>query len=239
MSTSRETMFCEFAEDVADAAAALIHEAQAQAIKARGVFRIALSGGKTPELLFDCLAAEWKDEMEWEQWEVFWADEHAVPPTNEHSNYGLAKHHLLDHVPIKKIFRVPAEAPDANAVVVAYSAVLKKQFASENPVFDAVLLGVGTDGHTASLFPGSPVLESGSLLAVAASDSHPHKRITFTLRPINKARLVLMLVSGHRKADAIREVLVNENHALPATRIFPQNGRIVWIIDEDAASKIE
>ncbi len=239
MSTSRETMFCEFTEDVADAAAALIHKSQLQAIEERGVFRIALSGGKTSALLFDSLADEWNDEMEWEKWEVFWSDERAVSPENEHSNYKLAQDHLLSRVPIGKSYRIPAEAEDLKAVVVACNAILKKQFASDNPVFDMILLGMGSDGHTASLFPGSPLLESGSLVAVADYDTQSHKRISFTLRTINKARLVLFLVTGEQKADAVREVLVNENHALPATRIDPRDGRVVWIIDEAAASRME
>ena len=239
MSTARETMFCEFSEDVADAAAALIHESQLAAVKERGVFRIALCGGKMSELLFNRLTDEWKEEMEWERWELFWSDERAVPPDNEYSNFGLANNLLFKHVPIKKIFRIPAEAEDINAAAAAYNAVLKKQFSSENPVFDIILLGMGSDGHTASLFPGSPLLESGSLVAVAESDSHAHKRLTFTLRTINKARFVLFMVSGERKADAAREVLVNENFSLPAARVDPKDGRVVWIIDEAAASKME
>ncbi|MBU1919830.1 6-phosphogluconolactonase [bacterium] len=238
MSTSRETMLCEFPEDVAVAAAALIHEAQTQAIKARGVFRIALSGGNTPRLLFDRLAREWLDNMKWEKREVYWTDERSVPSTDEHSNYKLAKDHLLSHVAVKNSFRIPAEANDLHAVVVAYSSTLKKQFASDNPVFDVILLGIGSDGHVASLFPGSPLLESGSLLAVAESDSHAQKRVTFTLRTINKARLILFLVAGERKADAVREVLVKGNYALPAARIDSPYGRVVWIIDKAASSKI-
>jgi 6-phosphogluconolactonase len=239
MSTSRETMFCEFPEDAADAAAALIHEAQSQAIIEQGVFRIALCGGHSSSILFDSLVSEWRDEMEWEKWEVYWSDERAVPPQHEQSNYKLARDHLLDHVPIKNCYRIPAEAADLNAAIAAYSSVLKKQFASDNPVFDVILLGMGSGGHTASLFPGSPLLESGSLVAVAESDAQTLKRVTLTLRAINKAKLVLFLVTGERKADAVREVLVNENHALPATRVDPSNGRVVWIIDEAAASKIE
>jgi 6-phosphogluconolactonase len=239
MSTSRETIFCEYPEDVADAAAAMIHHVQSAAISERGVFRIALSGGSTPSLLYDALLSEWRDEMEWEKWEVYWSDERAVPPHSEHSNFHLAMTRLLSKVPVGNIFRMPADDEDLSLAAAEYGSLLKTQFDSENPVFDLILLGMGSDGHTASLFPGNPVLESGSLIAVVETEQEIRKRLTFTLRTINHARLVFFLVIGEDKADKVKEILVDENYANPAMRVDPKEGRVIWFIDEAAASKFE
>jgi 6-phosphogluconolactonase len=239
MSTSRETIFCEYPEDVADAAAAMIHHAQSAAIAERKIFRIALSGGRTPSLLYDALLSEWRGEMEWEKWEVYWSDERAVPPHSEHSNYHLAMTRLLSKVPVGNSFRMPADDENLNLAAEEYGLLLKKQFASENPEFDLILLGMGSDGHTASLFPGSPALESGSLVAAVEANHEIPKRLTFTLRTINHAKLVFLLVIGEDKAGKVKEILVDENFSNPALRVDPKEGRVIWFLDEAAASKLE
>jgi 6-phosphogluconolactonase len=239
MSTSRETIFCEYPEDVADAAAAMIHHAQSAAIAERNVFRIALSGGSTPTILYDALLSEWRDEMEWEKWEVYWSDERAVPPHSEHSNYHLAMTRLLSNVPVGNILRMPADDENLNLAAEEYGALLKKQFSSENPEFDLILLGMGSDGHTASLFPGSPALESGSLVAAVETDQEIRKRLTFTLRTINHARLVFFLVIGEDKAGKVKEILADEDYSNPAMRVEPKSGRVIWFLDEAAASGLE
>lgn len=235
-----EIIYCEFPDDVAEAAAALLHELQEEAIADRGIFRIALSGGSTPALLFKQLAsADWKEEMDYPNWEVFWVDERAVPPTHKDSNYKLAHDLFLSKVEIGNVFRMPAEHPDLKEAADAYARTLKSRFTPESVAFDAVLLGMGADGHTASLFPGTPVLESGALVeAVEIPGNAIPKRLTLTLRTINSARAVIFLVTGVEKAACLRDVLIDNNYKFPATRVEPREGRLIWIIDEDAATEL-
>jgi 6-phosphogluconolactonase len=235
-----EIIYCEFPDDVAEAAAALLQELQEQAIAERGIFRIALSGGSSPALLFKLLAtAEWKDEMDYSNWEVFWVDERAVAPTHKDSNYKLAHDLFLSKVEISNVFRMPAEHPDLPEAADSYARTLKSRFTPESVAFDVVLLGMGTDGHTASLFPGTPVLESGALVEAVEIKNNPiPRRLTLTLRVINSAHAALFLVTGVEKAPRLREVLIDNNYRYPATRVEPHEGRLIWIIDEDAASEL-
>ncbi len=235
-----EIIYCEFPDDVAEAAAALLQELQEEAIAERGVFRIALSGGSTPALLFKLLAgADWKDEMDFANWEVYWVDERAVAPTHKDSNYRLANDLFLSKVGIGEAFRMNGEHTDLHEAANEYARTLKSRFIPESVSFDAVLLGMGTDGHTASLFPGTPVLESGALVEeVEIPGNAIPKRLTLTLRIINSARAAIFLVTGEEKATRLREVLIDNNYKYPATRVEPREGRLIWIIDEDAASKL-
>jgi 6-phosphogluconolactonase len=235
-----EVIYCEYPEDVAEAAAALLQELQSEAIAERGVFRIALSGGTTPALLFKLLASsDWKEEMDYPNWEVFWVDERAVPPTHKDSNYRLAHDLFLSRVPIGDVFRMNGEHENLREAADEYARTLKGRFSPEPVTFDAVLLGMGTDGHTASLFPGTPVLESGALVeAVEMKGNAIPKRLTLTLRVLNSAHNVIFLVAGEKKSTRLREVLIDNDYKLPATRIEPRDGRLVWIVDEDAASEL-
>lgn len=235
-----EVIYCEFPEDVAEAAAALLKELQDEALAERDVFRVALSGGSTPELLFDLLASpEWRDEFDFSAWEVFWADERCVDPAHPDSNFRLAFDHFLSKVEIGEVFRMCGDHPDFHEAAEAYARTLKGRFMPESVVFDAILLGMGADGHTASLFPHSSVLESGALVEAVELKNNPlPHRLTLTLRVLNNARAAIFLVTGAAKALRIREVLIEQDYKLPATRVNPQEGRLIWILDEDAACEL-
>ena len=203
------------------------------------VFRIALSGGSTPRLLYTYLASpEFRDSIEWRRIELFWGDERFVPHTDERSNYRMARETLLAHAPvlIDHIHPILTEG-DPETAADRYEAMLKSVYgadtlAPDEPLFDLVLLGLGTDGHTASLFPGSPVLNEQTRWVLPAS--HPDvPRITLTYPPLDSSDAVLFLVTGTEKADAVGGVFGGDE-GLPATRLEPQ-GQIVWFLDEAAA----
>ncbi len=235
-----EIIYCEYPDDVAEAAAALLQELQAEAIAERGVFRIALSGGSTPAILFKLLAdPEWNEEMDYGNWEVFWVDERAVPPTHKDSNYKLAYDLFLSKVELGDVFRMKAEQESLQEAADEYARTLKSRFLPESVSFDAILLGMGADGHTASLFPGTPVLESGALVeAVEIAGNAIPKRLTLTLRVLNNPRAAIFLVTGEEKATRLREVLIDNNYHYPATRVNPHEGRLIWILDEAASSEL-
>lgn len=235
-----EIIYCEYPDDVAEAAAALLQELQEAAIAERGVFRIALSGGTTPALLFKLLASpEWRDEFDFANWEVFWSDERAVPPAHKDSNFKLAHDLLLSKVAMGEVFRMPAEHPNLREAADSYARTLKSRFTPETISFDAILLGMGSDGHTASLFPGTSALESGAVVeAVEVKGNAIPRRLTLTLRVLNSAQAAIFLVTGAEKSATVREVLMDNNYSYPATRVNPHEGRLIWILDEDAASEL-
>jgi len=233
-------------ETLSRAAAGLFVEVARQAIESRGRFLVALSGGGTPSGLYRLLAsASFRDQIAWDKTFVFWGDERCVPPDDEGSNYRQAEDVLLRHVPIpdKNILRIKGEfAP--NLASDAYAQILK-EFAHPNldwPRFDLVLLGMGDDGHTASLFPGSPVETSSPTLAVTADyQDRPANRVTLTPLVINSARNVLFLVSGESKALTLSVVLSDTSNQklYPAQRIHPTDGELIWFVDESAASRLQ
>lgn len=235
----RDIVICETPDDAADAAADVIQRQQAAAIAARGVFRIALAGGGTPRRLYELLAsAEWKDVIAWESWEVFWGDERAVPPAHAESNFRAANDALLTRVPVGEIWRMPADAQDLNAAAADYARTLRSRFEPGSLAFDVVLLGMGADGHTASLFPDSPALESGALVEAVTAPHVIAQRLTLTLGVLNSARFILFLVAGAEKARAVERVLREEDFRLPATRVIPRDGECWWLLDHAAASLI-
>jgi len=234
-----EIIICETPDDVADAAAALIHEDQTAAIEERGVFRIALSGGRTPRLLYERLASEERrDMMSWEHWEVFWSDERAVPLDDPESNFHLAYAALLSKVPVSEVFRMPAENPDLHRAAEDYALTLRLRFGLRPPAFDTVLLGMGADGHTASLFPDHPALNSTALVESVEVEQPLPRRLTLTLPVLNRALHILFLVTGAEKAERVCEILKNGIASLPASRVNPEEGLCTWILDEAAASLI-
>jgi len=244
-----EVIFCETPDDVADAAAELIFEKEKEAVAERGVFRIALAGGSTPKLLYERLAAEeWREEMSWESWEVYWSDERAVPLDHPESNYHLAHSHLLKHVPVRNIFRMFSDVSPRlsggnmgglEQAARDYQQLMIKQFADPLPVFDVILLGMGTDGHTASLFPNSPALQSDQLVAAVETNQKIQHRLTLTYRVLNAARTVIFLIAGEEKAELVRDVLLNGDPSLPATHVKPEGGECYWILDDAAAHLLE
>jgi 6-phosphogluconolactonase len=229
------------------AAASEIVGRAGRAVAERGRFAIALSGGTTPRRLLALLAdaAEpWRARLPWQACDVFFGDERHVPPDHPDSNYGMARAALLSKVPLapERVHRILAEETDAAAAARDYERELRRVLgvtAPEVPRLDAVLLGMGPDGHTASLFPGSPALEERErLVAAPFVERLGVHRITFTLPLLEAARAVLFLVTGADKAERVAEVLEGEGQGLPAGRVRPRAGELVWFIDEAAAARL-
>ena len=214
------------------------------AIGAQGRFTVALSGGSTPKALYSLLAASYAD-FAWNRIFLFFGDERHVPPTDPESNYRMVNESLLAKIaiPPENVFRVPAENPDAAAAASEYEAQLRRFFElqpGEFPRFDLILLGLGPDGHTASLFPDSPALDEQSRLVVAnwVAKFNTH-RITFTFPVLNRAAEVMFMASGAEKADMLRQVLEGKNiPPLPSQRVQPSDGKLLWLLDEAAAAKL-
>ena len=233
-------------EALSEAAADIFIEAADQAVRMRGRFLTTLSGGSTPSGLYRRLADEpYRDRVPWENTFVFWGDERCVPPDDEGSNYYQAYETLLKRVPIpdENILRIHGELEPAQAAD-AYAHTLKKFSALglDWPRFDLLLLGMGDDGHTASLFPGSPVEANFPTQAVTADyQGRPAKRVTLTPLVLNSARTVLFLVTGENKADTLSHVL-SENfmpEEYPAQRIRPTDGQVIWLVDRAAATNMD
>lgn len=227
------------------AAEELIHAAK-ESVTERGRFTIALSGGSTPRNLYTLIAANASGSLPWSEMFFFFGDERHVPADSPESNFRMANESLLSKVPVPpgNIFPIPAENPDASAAAQAYEKALRDFFATpagEIPRFDLILLGMGPDGHTASLFPESAALQEESRLVVAnwVEKLNTH-RITFTLSLINAARLVVFLVSGIDKAPALHEVFEGKEpgEKYPSKLVHPANGKLIWLVDRAAASEL-
>lgn len=233
-------------QDLFQAAADEVIHAAEQSVSERNRFIIALSGGSTPKNLYNLIAANASSTLPWDRMFFFFGDERHVPPDNPESNFRMANESLLSKVPIPagNIFRVTSENPDASAAAEAYEKSLRSFFAvqaGEFPRFDLILLGMGPDGHTASLFPETAALQEKSRLVVANwVEKLKTHRITFTLPMINAARCVLFLVSGTDKAAALHEVLEGRQPAekYPSKLVRPTNGKLIWLVDRAAASEL-
>jgi len=232
----------------AAAAAELVHTIGQEAVRANGRFLIALSGGTTPETLYRALnSPAFAGRFDWSQATFFFSDERGVPPDDPRSNYALASRALFTPLNItpSQIYRMAGEARDPQAAAYAYEEQLRRATntsASNLPTLDLVLLGLGEDGHTASLFPGSPVLrDNRSLVAVSQSPKDPPKRLTMTLGVINRASVILFLVAGSGKAEVVRAILDPKTEAerqLPASLVAPKKGRLIWFLDRAAAAEL-
>lgn len=218
-----------------------------QRAAARGHFSVALSGGSTPRTLHTLLAAPpYRDQINWSRIEFFWGDERYVPPDDPESNYRMARETLLDHVPVQptQIHLVPTQLGDPAATAVAYADDLRHVFRlgpDELPRFDLILLGMGPDGHTASLFPHTAALHARGRLVVAnAVPQLQTYRITLTAEVINHAAAIVFLVVGDDKADALRAVLQGQRdiETYPSQLIAPTDGELHWLVDRAAASKL-
>ena len=233
-------------QDVFHAAAEEVVRAANEAVAERGRFVIALSGGSTPKNLYTLLATNARAALPWAQMFFFWSDERHVPPTDPDSNYRMAQEAMLSKVPVpaNNVFRVPAEKPDAADAALAYERILLQFFplpAGEIPRFDVILLGLGPDGHTASLFPETAALEEKSRLVVANwVEKLKTYRITFTVPLLNAARCVGFLVSGAEKASTLHEVLEGDapGNRYPAKLVRPAEGKLIWFVDRAAASEL-
>lgn len=231
------------AEALSRQAAPWIAQTLAAAAAARGQCSVALSGGSTPRRTHELLAAPpLCDVVPWERLHLFWGDERCVPPDDPDSNYRMAEESLLSRVPIpnRNVHRVPTELGAPVAVAAHYERELRSHFGLEvedAPVFDLILLGMGPDGHTASLFPGGPAVQEERRLVVPSEiDYMPHPRVTFTLPVLNAARAVAFLVAGRDKAPALAKALA-EDPSVPAGRVRPTAGELRWYVDRAAAGQ--
>jgi 6-phosphogluconolactonase len=233
---------------VYQAAADLFLKAALDAVDARGAFTVALAGGSTPRGLYSLLATgdKWRAAVPWPQGEFFWGDERHVPPEHPDSNYRMALEAMLSRVPVRadRIHRVRAEHADAALAASLYEAEVRRVVQGEHgvPRFDLILLGLGPDGHTASLFPGTEVLsERTRLVAEVRVAALQTERITMTFPLVNTARQVVFVAAGQEKAAAVRDVLQPEPGApvSPARQVRPEDGRLVWVLDRAAASLLQ
>ena len=230
-------------ETLSAAAAQLFAEQAERAVAARGRFSVALAGGSTPRRTYELLARPPLGErMPWAKVHVFWGDERCVPADDPRSNYRMARQALLDHVPIppEQIHPMPG-SQEPRAAAERYEILLRSFFGEQPPRFDVVLLGLGENGHTASLFPGTPVLEERQRwvaeVYVAEQDLF---RISLTAPFLNQAGVVAFLVAGAGKAAVLREILEGPHDPtrLPAQLIRPKHGELRWLVDQAAANLV-
>jgi 6-phosphogluconolactonase len=228
---------------LAETAANLIIDVATEAVRERGRFMLCLAGGETPRKTYELLALpEFSQRIRWDRTWAFFGDERVVPPEHAESNYRRANEALLSRVPIPavQVLRMRGEDADADGAAAAYAATLSEAFGTrrgELPRFDLVLLGLGVDGHTASLFPGSPVLREvfRTVAAVHVTAAQIPQRITLTFPVLNAAARVIFLVAGAEKAKIVKAVL-SDQAMVPAGMIRPTDGELIWLADRAAAA---
>jgi 6-phosphogluconolactonase len=233
---------------MADAAAALVLEVSKEAIRTKGRFFIALSGGTTPATLYQALTSHpITDRFDWSRTVFFFSDERCVPPDDPRSNYALAKKALFTPLNIapSQVYRMAGESKNPLAAATEYEQEIRlatNTLSSAPPSLDLILLGLGEDGHTASLFPGTPILQDHQrVIAATQSPKDPPNRLTMTLAVINRASVILFLATGIGKAGVVRAVLDPKTEAerrLPASLVKPEDGRLMWFLDRAAASEL-
>ena len=227
------------------AAAAEFLQRARTAIQGSGRFTVALSGGSTPKGLYSLLAVQ--PSVPWDKIRFFFSDERHVPPDSPDSNFRMASESLFSQVPILKenIFRVPAEIPDADTAALSYEQTLRQFFQLEDdalPRFDLILLGMGPDGHTGSLFPGTAALhEDERLVAANWVEKFKTWRITLTYPALNNAAAVLFMVTGAEKQEALLQVLQGkpDRENYPAQGVQPTGGSLIWLVDQAAAGPLK
>jgi 6-phosphogluconolactonase len=230
-------------EALSNAAAGIFVQRAREAVQQKGWFGVVLSGGHTPQRTYELLAEPpYRDHVSWGQVHVFWGDERCVPHADPRSNIRMARQALLDQVPIPASQIHPitcGQAPEEGAK--DYEAAIREFFGNRPPRFDLIFLGLGENGHTASLFPESPVLQEQmrwvAEVYVAEQDLY---RVTLTAPFINQAAVVAFLVSGSNKANVLKEVLEGpaDPAHLPAQLIQPVNGELHWLVDQEAAAML-
>ena len=246
MTSSTEIRVSTTPQELFAAAAEEVFRASEEAVKEHGLFTIALSGGSTPKSLYNLLATNARIALPWDRMFFFWSYERHVGPADPDSNYRMANEAMLSKVPVPpgNIFRVPGENPDADAVAQAYEKTILQFInlkSGQVPRFDLILLGLGPDGHTASLFPGTDGVNETSKLVIANwVEKLKTSRISFTLPLINAAECVAFLVSGTDKAAVLKTVLEGDGSGeqYPAKMVKPANGKLIWFVDRAAASSL-
>ena len=236
---------CPLVDEVTRGAAELFAASVTAAIHARGEARVAISGGTTPQAVFALLAREYRDKIAWENLQVFWVDERCVPPTDKDSNFGRAKAAMLDRVPLPaaNIHRMEGEL-DPEEAASRYEAEIRNTLrleGAETPVFDLIVLGLGPDGHTASLFPHTEGLEEMARICMANRVPQMDVwRLTLTWPVITQGREVVFLIEGQAKAGVLKTVFTGgyDPEKYPAQLIRPANGRLTLLLDQDAAAQL-
>jgi 6-phosphogluconolactonase len=237
---------CSFsdAEAVSIRAASIVTGLSKIAQDSKGRFTIAVSGGSTPLRFFELLGTSLRNDIEWARTEIFWADERCVPPEHKDSNYKSAQEALLSRVdiPPENVHRIRGEMPPEEGAR-EYEEELLRCFGSAGlPEFDLIILGVGEDGHTASLFPDAPSLSEEKRFAVPVyAGKMQNWRITLTLPVLNNAATILFLVTGQKKADILREIYEDRKKGTkyPASLIKPVHGEAIWLVDREASSQLK
>ncbi len=218
-----------------------------EAICTHGEFTLCLTGGTTPAATYELLATRFQLSVDWKEVQFFWGDERCVPPDDPASNFGMANRTMLSRLPLRpeQIHRIHGEDEPARAAP-EYEGELRRTFGLEQsddlPCFNLLLLGLGENAHVASLFPHHSALQEQSRLALAVEvDATPSRRISLTMPVINNADRVIFLVSGEKKAAAVKNVLQGpaDSEQFPAQLVKPRSGQIVWLIDKAAASALK
>jgi len=223
----------------AEAAVATINES----VRNNGSFSVALSGGNMPRTLYRLLSSRFRDEIPWTKVHVFWGDERYVPLADPQSNYRMARETSLDAVPCPagNVHPMPTELPNPEVAAREYEKTLRSYFSKDWPRFDLVLLGLGEEGHTASLFPGSPALNESKRWVVAVkAPAKPALRLTLTLPAITGASNIYFLITGSNKAEALHHVLTGspDPKSYPASGIRRAKGTVIWWLDQAAAALV-
>ena len=227
-------------ESLSQAAAKIVTQQANSAIGLRGEFNLVLSGGETPRRTYEVLAEDrFKDEIPWDRVHVFWGDERCVQMNDPRKNERMAREVLLNRVPIppNHIHPINCEGSPEHAAL-DYESFLRTYFAGRSPRFDLVMLGLGNDGHTASLFPRSKALREEKRWVTESKSPQDHlDRVTLTTNIINHASMVIFLVSGKDKAEILRKVIAQDivGDPLPARLIHPSGGQLIWLVDKKAA----
>ena len=236
---------CPTVDEVTRSAAELFSASVGEAVRARGQARVAISGGSTPKAVFTLLAREYMDKIAWGHVQLFWVDERCVPPSNAESNFGMTKAAMLDKVPLPaaNVHRMEGEL-DPEEAAARYEAEIRNTLrleGAETPAFDLILLGLGPDGHTASLFPHTEGLQEMARICLA--NHVPQKdtwRLTLTWPVITQGREVVFLIEGQGKAGVLKTVFTGayDPEQYPAQLIRPANGRLTLLLDQAAAAQL-
>jgi 6-phosphogluconolactonase len=211
----------------------------------KDIYSLVLSGGQTPRRLYELLATEFRHAIPWNRIRLYMGDERFVPPDDPRSNYKMIKEAMLDHLPVteKNVYMMPTSLYTPDQAAVSYENILRSHYDNETsgpdiwPKFDMVLLGMGADGHAASLFPDSPALaEANKWVVVSRAPEEPRTRLTMTIPAINNAEAIFFLITGKDKAKAFKLALGEGTPHCPASLIRPGRGKLSWWVDESAAS---
>ena len=230
-------------ELLAEAAVELFRQVGERSVFERGKFCVALSGGETPRMTYELLAKAKFSQEFWSKVRFFWGDERGVPETDPRSNYGQARASLLDHIPVRADQIHPIHfSVDMEEAALSYEKELRGLFPSAGPSFDLTFLGLGSDGHTASLFPTDSTWQNSSRWVVPAENSvREMSRVSLTPGILNHSRVIAFLVSGESKAEKVKQICFGADHLnspnlLPAQWIKPDTGELFWYLDQAAAA---